>query len=121
VAALTAADAVIVPTLPSATDLRGVRLFLESIEHVRENLNPRLQLLGILLVQYNDRLISHGQALEALKGAGLNVLATVPRSVRVQEAGAARQPITDYAPDSKPAQAYISLSRKVLKWLRNQD
>ena len=44
--ALTAADCVIAPTLPTALDLRGLKLFLESVEMVRTNLNPQLQLMG---------------------------------------------------------------------------
>ena len=116
IAALTAARGVIVPTLPSASDLRGVKLFLETIEHVRGELNPKLELLGILLVQYDPRLLAHGQAFEALRAAGLDVLGTVPRSVKVQEATAARQPITTYDPGGKPAAAYHELARKVKRW-----
>lgn len=121
IAALTAARGVIVPTLPSASDLRGVKLFLESIEHVRAELNPALELLGVLLVQYDSRLIAHGQAREALRAGGLEVLATVPRSVRVQEASAARQPITTYDPGGKPAAAYHELARRVKRWLRKSQ
>lgn len=117
--ALAAAHGVIVPTLPAAADLRGVRLFLDTIESIR-TINPGLELIGVLVVQYSPRLLSHGQALETIKGAGLNVIGIIPRSVKAQEAAAAGQPITQYDPGGKVSEAYKPFSRKVLSWLKNQ-
>lgn len=117
VGALVASQAVIIPTLPAAADLRGVRMFLGTIEQARE-LNPDLQLLGLVVVQYDERLTAHRDALETIKSAGLPVLATIPRSVRVQEAGAALQPITIYSPGSRPAEAYNHLTKRIDKWLK---
>lgn len=119
IGALVASRAVIVPTLPSAADLRGVKLFLDTIEQAKE-LNPALELLGLVIVQYDERTNAHRDALEEIKAAGLQILATIPRSVRAQEATAAQQPVTVYAPDSKPSESYKLLSRKVMQWLRNQ-
>jgi chromosome partitioning protein len=120
IGALVASRLVIVPTLPTAADLRGVRLFLDTIEQAKE-LNPALELRGLVVVQYDERMNAHRDALEEIKAAGLPVLATIPRSVKAQEATAARQPVTVYAPDSKPSEAYKLLSRKVIKWLGNQQ
>ena len=117
IAALVASRAVIVPTLPSAADLRGVKLFMGTLEQVRE-LNPRLELLGLVIVQYFERFIAHSQALEEIKKAGLPVIGIVPRSVKAQEATAARQPINVYDPAGKVAQAYKPITRKVMQWLR---
>jgi len=117
--ALIAAHGVIVPTLPAAADLRGVRLFLDTLDRLKaDGLNNSLALLGILLVQYDARLIAHAQALETLQAAGLPVIGTIPRSVKVQEATAARQAVTVYDPSGKPSQAYKELTRKVMQWLR---
>lgn len=117
--ALLAAHGVIVPTLPAAADLRGVRLFLDTLDRLKaDGLNNSLALLGILLVQYDARLIAHAQALETLQAAGLPVIGTIPRSVKVQEATAARQAVTVYDPSGKPSQAYKELTRKVMQWLR---
>ena len=118
---LVAADGVIVPTLPAASDLRGVRLFLDTIDKIKDNdLNPGLQLIGILIVQYDRRLISHNQALEVLTAAKLPILATIPRGVKVQESAAANMAITEYDPKGKPTQAYKEFNRKVTKWLKEQ-
>jgi chromosome partitioning protein len=119
IGALVAAAAVIVPTLPSAGDLRGVKMFLGTMDQARE-LNPGLQLLGVVIVQYDPRFIAHAQALEAIKAAGLQVIGIIPRSVKAQEATAARQPINIYDPSGKIAEAYKPITRKVLSWLKNQ-
>jgi len=117
--ALTAARGVIVPTLPAAADLRGVRMFIETIERVRsEGINPTLEIIGVLVVQYDSRLLAHGEALETIKSAGLPILGTIPRSVRVQESAAAKQPVTVYDPTGKPSEAYKDTTRKVIKWLK---
>ena len=118
---LIAAHGVIVPTLPAAADLRGVALFMDTLNQLRnDGLNPLLELIGVLFVQYDPRLIAHVQAVDALKGEGLPVIGLIPRSVKVQESSAALQPVTRYDPNSKPAQAYIDLERKVNQWLKNQ-
>jgi len=119
---LVAADGVIIPTLPAASDLRGVKLFLDTISKIKDNdLNPGLQLIGVLIVQYDRRLISHNQALEALKAGGLPILGNIPRGVRVQESAAANQAVTDYDPKGKPSAAYREFNRKVTKWLKIKE
>ena len=116
---LIAAHGVIVPTLPAAADLRGVRLFMDTLNQLKnDGLNPSLDMIGVLFVQYDPRLVAHTQALGELKTAGLQVIGMIPRSVKVQESSAALQPVTVYDPTSKPAQAYIEVERKVIKWLK---
>lgn len=118
---LVAADGVIVPTLPAASDLRGVRLFLDTIDRVKaDGLNPGLDLLGILVIQFDGRLIAHNQALDVLTTAKLNILATIPRGVKVQEAAAAQKALPDYDPQGKPSEAYKQLNRKVNQWLKKR-
>jgi chromosome partitioning protein len=118
---LVAADAVIIPTLPAPADLRGLRLFLSTLATIREDLNPTLETLGILVLQFDTRLTAHQQALELMQNANLPViLPTIPRSVRVQEAAGALQPLTEYDPTGKPAAAYQEITSEVEKWLKNQ-
>ena len=80
--ALTAADYVIPPTLPTALDLRGLKLFLESVETVRQNLNPNLQLMGIIVCQYQERLKLHKAAMADLENSGLPILGAVNKSIQ---------------------------------------
>ena len=117
---LIAAHGVIVPTLPAAADLRGVRLFIDTLNQVRNELNPLLELIGILFVQYDPRLNAHVLASDELAAAGWPVIGKIPRSVKVQESSAALQPVTRYDPNSKPAQAYIELERKITSWLKRK-
>lgn len=119
--ALTAADAVLIPTLPQAVDLRALRLFLDTIEKTRAEFNPGLQVLGILPTFYNARLTHHTEALDAMRAAGLPVLpVAIGRSIRLAEAAAAGESVITYANDNPQAQAYQQLAEIVDKWQRKQ-
>ena len=120
--ALVAADAVLTPTQPQAADLRGLRLFLDTLDLIRAELNPGLELLGVLVTFYEARWNHHRAALETMQAAGLPVLPVmVGRSVRVAEAAGARQPIASYAPDNPRAQEYNDLADLVKQWLKRKS
>ena len=115
--ALTAADAAIVPTLPSALDLRGLQLFLDSFEAIRAELNPDLIMLGVLLTQFDRRKNLHREALEALQGSDFPLFsAVIGDSVRAAEASGAGHPITT----GNLAVQYKQLSEEVFAWLNGQ-
>lgn len=114
--ALTAANAVIAPTLPSALDLRGLKLFLSSLEAVTQELNPGLQLLGVVVCQYDNRLNLHQAALADLEAAGLPVLAIIGRSVAAAQSAGNGQALTG----GKLANQYQDLSNEVIKWLKSK-
>lgn len=115
---LTAADAVITPTLPQAADLRGLALFTESLQAIRENLNPDLQLLGVLVAQYDNRLNHHREALELLKTSGLPVFGVlIGRTVRAAEAMGVGQPLIRYDPAGQRSEEYKQLAAEVNQWL----
>jgi chromosome partitioning protein len=117
--ALVAAEGVICPTLPAAADLRGLSLFLATLAKVRP-LNPGLQVVGVLVTQFDSRLTAHNQALLALESSGLTILnPVVPRSVKVQESQTTRKPLTVYDPTSRPAGAYREIAEVIDQWLRN--
>jgi len=111
---LTAAEGVIIPTLPAPPDLRGVLLFLDTLDNLREDgLNDNLELLGILLVQFDGRTIAHKQALEDLKTGGLNILGIIPRGIKVQEASGEKKILIDYDPNGKPTAAYLEAAERI--------
>ena len=112
--ALTAADAVLIPLQCEYYALEGLTQLLATIDLVRDNLNPRLDLDGIVLTMYDGRTnLSADVASEARRHLGAAVYETViPRSVRLSEAPSHGLPITRYAPDSKGAQAYAALARE---------
>ncbi len=118
---LTAADVVLIPTQPQVVDLRGLRLFLDTLDQIRVELNPKLETMGILLTFYDHRLIHHRDARGAMERSGLPLMRTqIGRSVRVAEAAANGETVVTYAPRNPQATAYRELSEEVDKWLRNK-
>ena len=117
-----AAHGVIIPSLPSEADLWGVNLFLNTFNRVKtERLNTDIDLLGILVVQYDGRTREHNRLLEVLDTAEHPVLGVIPRSVKAQEAVTAKMPVTEYDPNCKPSLAYYEVAEKVTAWLHQNN
>jgi chromosome partitioning protein len=114
--ALTAAHGVIIPLECEFFSLRGVALLIDTIEKVRERLNPDLKLDGILATMYDGRTL-HGREVFArvVEAFGDTVFDTViARTVRFPETTVAGEPITSWAPTSNGAAAYRALAREVI-------
>ena len=114
--ALTAADAVLVPIQCEYYALEGVSQLLSTINLVRDNLNARLRICGVLLTMYDARTtLSADVAREVRRHLGSTVFETViPRSVRLAEAPSYGRPIARYSPESRGAQAYQALAAEFL-------
>ena len=118
--ALNAADGVLIPTQPAAADLRGLRMFFSTLDDMSE-LNPNLEIVGILPTFYDSRLNHHNAAIETMTGAGLPVLSSrIGRSVKVQEAAGHAESITEYDPQNKRSIEYNQLTEEIIKWLRKK-
>jgi chromosome partitioning protein len=116
--ALTAAlDGVIVPVQCEYLALEGLTELLNTIRLVRENLNPRLAIRGMLMTMYDARTNLAQQVVEEVKKHfGRQVFETIiPRNVRLGEAPSFGQPIMSYAPTSTGARAYQSLTVEILR------
>jgi len=114
--ALTAAHGVIIPLECEFFALRGVALLIQTIEKIRERLNPQLELEGILATMYDARTL-HGREVLArvVEAFGDKVFHTViNRTIRFPETTVAGEPITTYAPSSAGATAYRELAKEVL-------
>jgi len=114
--ALTAADYVIAPTLPTALDLRGLKLFLESVETVRQNLNPQLQLMGVIVCQYQERLKLHQAAMNDLEKSGLPILGTINRSIQAAVTIGSGEAMAG----GVLADQYKNIAGKVEQWQKNR-
>ncbi|MFL6240439.1 MAG: ParA family protein [Actinomycetes bacterium] len=114
--ALTAAEGVIVPLECEFFALRGVALLIQTIDKVRERLNPRLEVKGVLATMYDARTLHSREVLARLVEAfGDRTFHTViNRTVRFPETTVAGEPITTYAPSSLGATAYRQLAKEVL-------
>ncbi|HWH37269.1 MAG TPA: AAA family ATPase [Candidatus Limnocylindrales bacterium] len=121
--ALTAADGVLVPIQCEYYALEGLSQLLSTIDLVRDHLNPRLRLAGVLLTMYDGRTtLSADVASEVRAHLGPKVFNTiVPRSVRLAEAPSYGRPIARYSPESRGAQAYRSLAEELLLRRRRTD
>ncbi len=113
---LTAADSVIIPIQAEYYALEGLGQLLNTINLVRENLNPRLQIEGVLLTMHDTRLnLSRQVHAELEKHFNGKVYRTViSRNVRLSEAPSFGQPIILYDVHSTGAENYMSLTREVL-------
>ncbi len=116
VSALTAADGVLAPIQCEYYALEGLSQLLSTIDLVRDNLNPRLRLAGVLLTMHDARTtLSADVAREVRRHLGDRVFRTVvPRSVRLAEAPSYGRPIARYSPESRGAQAYRQLAHELV-------
>jgi chromosome partitioning protein len=120
--ALVASRGVVVPTQPQAADLYGLREFLlTTIVQVQEFLNPDLDIIGVLVTQYMQRVNHHREAIDIMEGANLPLLQSIiPRTVKVAEALGLGQSIVSYQPKHPAAAAYIAAAEEINQWRRNQ-
>jgi chromosome partitioning protein len=114
--ALTAADGVIIPLEAEFFALRGVAMLTDTIQKVKERLNPKLELIGILGTMYDGRTLHNREVLDRVQEAfGDKVFqVAIRRTVKFPETTVAGEPITTYASDSAAAQQYRALAREVL-------
>jgi chromosome partitioning protein len=116
---LTAADSVLIPTQCEYYALEGLSQLIATLNLVRDNLNPALEIKGVVLTMYDARTnLSADVAAEVRRHLGDAVFETiVPRSVRLSEAPSFGLPIALYRADSRGALAYAELARE----LRRRD
>ena len=114
--ALTAADGVIVPLECEYYALRGMALLMESIDRIKERLNPRLQVEGIIATMYDSRTLHAKEVLARVKDAfGKRLFETpIRKTIRFAEAPVVGEPILTYAPSSPGANSYRRLAEEVL-------
>ena len=114
--ALTASDGVIVPMECEYFALRGVALLKTTIDKVKERLNPRLQIDGVLGTMYDGRTLHGREVMERLVQAwGDDVFhSVIRRTVKFSDSTVAGEPITSYASASAGAESYRNLAREVL-------
>jgi len=114
--ALTAAHGVLIPLECEFFALRGVALLVETIEKVRDRLNPRLEVDGILATMYDPRTLHSREVISRVKEAfGDTLLHTVVgRTVKFPDSSISAEPITTYAPTHSGAVAYRQLARELV-------
>lgn len=120
--ALVAADTVLVPLQCEFFALEGLSQLMRTVDRVRDNLNPRLEIEGILLTMYDRRNnLSDQVAADVRAHMGDRVYRTViPRNVRVSEAPSHGKPVLLYDYRSTGARAYMHLVSEMLRRQRSR-
>ena len=114
--ALAAADAVLIPVQAEYLALEGMSQLMDTVERIREALNPGLAIQGVLMTMFDERTNLGRQVVEEVRRVfGEQVYTTViPRNVRLGEAPSHGQAIFLYDIRSKGAEAYFSLAQEFL-------
>ena len=114
---LTAVDSVLIPIQCEFYALEGVSQLVSTIELVKKNLNPKLEIQGVILSMFDGRTnLSVAVVQEVKKYFGDKVYSTViPRNVRLAEAPSFGVPILKYDPKSRGAEAYMDFADEFLE------
>ena len=114
---LTAAHSVIIPLQCEYYALEGLGQLLKTIRLIKQSLNPRLEIEGILLTMFDGRNnLSHQVADEVKKHFKDKVFRTIiPRNIRLSEAPSYGKPALLYDIHSKGAESYLNLAREIMR------
>jgi chromosome partitioning protein len=121
--ALSAAQELIVPIQCEYYALEGLGQLLRNVRLIQQNLNPNLRLTGIVLTMYDARTkLSEQVVAEVRRYFGARVYDTIiPRTVRLSEAPGFGKPILLYDALSSGAEAYMNLTKEMMRAWRRQE
>lgn len=118
----TACDSVIIPVEMSYLALSGMELLLNTLSQVKEELNPNLDIDGILVTKYNPRTINAQVVYDALKDSYYGKIpffdTEIPEGVKAKEAPIKGCSVLKYAPKCKVSKAYEKMVEEVLGYVK---
>ncbi|NLZ52810.1 MAG: ParA family protein [Thermoanaerobacteraceae bacterium] len=114
---LTAVDSVLIPIQCEFYALEGVSQLMSTIDLVKRNMNPKLEIQGVILSMFDGRTNLSIQVVEEVKKYFKEKVYTtvIPRNVRLAEAPSYGMPIMEYDPKSKGAEAYSEFAEEFLE------
>lgn len=114
---LTAVDSVLIPIQCEYYALEGVSQLMSTIEIVKKNMNPDLEIEGVILSMFDGRTNLSIQVVEEVKKYFREKVYTtvIPRNVRLAEAPSYGMPIVQYDPNSRGAEAYSEFAEEFLE------
>lgn len=114
---LTAVDAVLIPIQCEFYALEGVSQLMSTIEIVKKNMNPDLEIQGVILSMFDGRTNLSIQVVEEVKKFFKDKVykTVIPRNVRLAEAPSYGMPVIHYDPRSKGSKAYLDFADEFLK------
>lgn len=115
--ALTASDSVIIPVQCEFFALEGIMQLLNTIRLTQKNLNPTLDIEGVLLTMLDSRTNLGIEVVEEIKNHFKERVydTIIPRLVRLSEAPSHGKPILAYDPQSRGTEAYLNLAKEVME------
>ena len=116
---MSAADTLLVPLQCEFFALEGLSQLLQTVERVRESLNPRLGIIGVALTMFDRRNRLTDQVADDVRNClgALVFEAVIPRNVRLSEAPSHGMPALIYDYSCSGSRAYISLARELISRL----
>ncbi|OGW98114.1 MAG: hypothetical protein A2Z81_01980 [Omnitrophica WOR_2 bacterium GWA2_45_18] len=113
--ALTACNELVVPICPEFFSLKGIKLLEEIVENVREGLGSDIQITGVVITRYRERLVTN-EARDAIRNYfGKKVFdVVIPENIKIEEAHNAHLPVYKYDKKSKGAEAYHQLAKEIM-------
>ena len=111
------ADSLLVPLQGEYYALEGLSDLMNTVRIVRRNMNPRLQIEGVLLTMFDGRTNLAIQVAQEVKRffPGKVYATVIPRNIRLSEAPSHGKPITAYDRGCRGAEAYLALANEFLK------
>ncbi|HOC12070.1 MULTISPECIES: ParA family protein [Thermomonas] len=121
--ALNAADSVLVPMQCEYYALEGLSALIDTIDALKDRLNPQLEIEGVLRTMFDVRNnLANGVSAELIQHFGDRVFRTIiPRNVRLAEAPSHGQSIIGYDKASRGGVAYLGLAGEVLRRQRERN
>ena len=115
--AFVAADSLLVPIQCEYYALEGVSKLLESMAMVQSNLNPDLEVFGVVMTMFDSRTTLSKQVVEEVSNYFGNKMfkTLIPRNIKIAEAPSHGLPISMYARISKGSLAYVKLAKEVIR------
>jgi len=115
--ALTAADSVLIPVQCEFLALEGISQLTDTLDRVRQALNPALEIEGVVMTMYDERTNLSRQVVDEVRSVfgDLVFRTVVPRNIRLGEAPSHGKPIFLYDIRSRGAEAYLSLAKEFVE------
>ncbi len=115
--ALTSADSVLITLQSEYFALEGLGDLLGTIERVKQNFNPFLDLEGVLITMVDERTNLASQVMEEVKKHFFHKVYEnfIPRSIRLAEAPSFGKPVFYYDPKSRGAISYFNLAKEIIR------
>ena len=116
--ALAAADEVIIAVNPQLLAMMGLQDFLKTVSKIRNHINNKLQVAGILLTMCDTRTnlckVITEEVAETFQGQIRIFKSMVPTTVKVGESVYYSKPLIEYAPENKACEAYRNLAKELM-------